>query len=469
MPFTPVLALHRVDTRRFELSGLRTGSVRDQILRSHELVMALLHEKIIGPSSPLLVLGGGVAGVTACLTASKEGVNSTLVEKRSGAFDTQLNVHTRWLDPVEYDWPHRHWGQATMHWGWGLYELPYPADSAARLALRWSTLASSKYGPHALPLPAGHGEIEAYFGSDARELSLSTTGTGVHTAPWPHARTFGAVVSCIGFSGEKTSLRSSAGTFEGTKFWSTDTLADSDLGIGASALDPKHVLVSGGGDGAQQDFLRVLTGQCGRALYLALGLDGVPGLDLRDVLLADDAGRRYHAWSASGRPPLQAYREWHDAYEQLAKAVEAHWAVSPPPPVLKDGVDATWILGGATPSYCYGLNRLLSLLVAKLHAQARGRPVQSDLAAATGSKGIIPVMLTDCVVTNVGPVRHRSCSTACQLRPHRVWVQPVPSAASPTLLGTFDLLVVRHGVDQLPLFSGGAPVPEQIVPMQSPA
>jgi hypothetical protein len=39
---------------------------------------------------------------------------------------------------------------------------------------------------------------------------------------------------------------------------------------------------------------------------------------------------------------------------------------------------------------------------------------------------------------------------------------------TPHDLGLFDFLVALHGVDQVPLFSPGAPITEQCVPLQTP-
>jgi heterodisulfide reductase subunit A-like polyferredoxin len=71
------LSFHHVGGFRYELSGLRTGSVRDQILRAQLLVERLLARNDLS-DDPLLVIGGGAAGVTAALTASRLGRDVTL-------------------------------------------------------------------------------------------------------------------------------------------------------------------------------------------------------------------------------------------------------------------------------------------------------------------------------------------------------------------------------------------------------
>lgn len=58
------LSFDRVGDSKYERSGLRTGSVRDQILRAQLLVERLHDAGQIGEGRPLVVVGGGAAGVT---------------------------------------------------------------------------------------------------------------------------------------------------------------------------------------------------------------------------------------------------------------------------------------------------------------------------------------------------------------------------------------------------------------------
>src|SRR3954452_15268767 len=104
MELSQVLALHRVSEHRFELSGLRTGSVRDQMLRAQLLVEALCDAKppLINATQRLIVAGGGVAGAVAALTAAARGVRVDVIERSDNLFTTQLGVNTRWLDPTEF-------------------------------------------------------------------------------------------------------------------------------------------------------------------------------------------------------------------------------------------------------------------------------------------------------------------------------------------------------------------------------
>ena len=126
----------------------------------------------------------------------------------------------------------------------------------------------------------------------ARMLTIADTSTGVRLAPWPAygpaGRPYCAAISCVGFSGEHTSVRSTGGvSLEGSAFWSTDALGMPHLGIKPPSGRPIRVLVSGGGDGAQQDKVEALKWH----LVAKSSSKGDPALDevLADLSASDRA------------------------------------------------------------------------------------------------------------------------------------------------------------------------------------
>jgi hypothetical protein len=473
------LSFHHVGGFRYELSGLRTGSVRDQILRSRLLVERLLARPDLN-GDPLLVIGGGAAGVTAALTASRLGRDVTLLERRSSPFTTQARVTTRWLDPTEFDWPQAHWASGDMAWRGSVYPLPYRADWADQLATQWTLMWHAVVGPAPIALPHGAGTIEEYTGVDARLLSINDTPTGVTLSPWPaygpSGRRYCAAVSCVGLSGEHTSVPSTGpgGSLVGPAFWATDNLERIDLGLHPPPAGRAiRALVSGGGDGAQQDFLRILTGGFGKRLFLALGLDRLAP-DLSEVLLAEDSARRAHAWSAPGAPPLQEYAAWHAAYEQLADRIWTTWSTTPGAiaglrALFKPDIEVTWLVANAVPDYSYGLNRLLAILAARLHATFTGRPQPGRPSRSYKPTGR-EVCLAGFGIKHVVPAgAPHVCGPACYGIEHEVLVEARHPLAAPGVhsLGNYDVIVVRHGVDQRPLFAS-APVSEQLAPFDIP-
>ncbi len=475
MPLPPVLALHQSGAFKYELSGLRTGSIRDQVLRGQLLVEALYRLPGFRKTLPLLVVGGGAAGAACALTALKAGGRVTLLEAKGDLFTTQRPVRTRWIDPVEFDWPQPHWTSEILGSPSKGPVLPIKAAWASDLADAWKgplTIAANTYGA----------AFDLRRGENGRAWQIESRADGVEAVPSGAAlgnvATHCAAISCIGFSGEDTAILSSSGTeILGAKFWAPDDFDQPSLGTGRLGADTDestrlHALVSGGGDGAMQDFQRIATGLMGRSLYDRLPL---AGSELSSVvvqaLLAEDAARRAHMWSEPGAILSNAYASWHRAYELLADSIWLAWQphlAGLCRDVLRPGVTATWIVGGPGATYSYGLNRLLSLLVAKLLAHRSGRTDRGGATPSPGTPVNCPTILYDHRLSTVTSIGH-TCSTDCYGKRHTVRLRRHPADAAGTHvdIGPFDLIVARYGVDHTPLF-GDAAFTEQVVPFDFP-
>ncbi len=438
-----LLSLHQTGQYTFELSGLNSGSIRDQMVRARLLVDRLAGIEMIGPKRELLVIGGGAAGATAALAARRKGIDVTLIEKEDFVFARQRGVD-RWLDPVEYDWPQDHWQQRMVP----SPELPYSADSGANLAVLWEQEV------HKELVRSATSKFELITGVDARELSFLTMPRGLGVTPWdgdPLAvRVFGAAISCVGMSAERVALAAPSPAYAGPEFWANDTLEDPHLGLTRAAGTKVRVLVSGGGDGAQQDLLRILTGSFGARLAAKIGLADFRGFDLRDVLTAEDYARRSRAWGDETTDFTVSDAKLDAAYTRLAQDV-LHQHGTAARSLLRSDVSVRWVLGGRSISPSYGLNRLLSIVFVMLHSSQEGQAVAilGKVASIVPSTGHSP------------PV----CGS-CFGQPHDVDLIPWGSSTA-TSLGTFDAIVLRHGIVQRPLFDL-APVRNQTVPFQGP-
>lgn len=500
------LEFHKVDgsNRRYELTGLRTGNIRDQMVRAAILVTRLLEAQVIkrdDPSHGLLVLGGGAAGATAALLALDEGVHVVLVERKRNPFSTQLRVTSRIVDPVEFDWPHDHWDKGVMrNLNSFVMPLKFRRGKAAVVASRWLfalqkvVKASRQAAANGTRLAPGAGRLRLYSHSDAHGLVYNEVGSHLDVTPWPpqskvpgKSQHFGAAISCIGFSGEKVTAPTGTGSqYGGYPFWSRDPLAKPLLGVrrADATTRPVQVLVSGGGDGAQQDFLRALTGDFGLALLDKINKHVTIKPDAQSrlaMLQSEDEFRRVHAWRAPNSTPAAAMQAWHDLY---AQEVNVLWGKLPPATrntladrVLKAGVQATWLIGQAHPTFSYALNRFLALLMAEVHAwdwQRRhasnqgGRPACAVYDPDLHESGEHPVVIRKWRVETIRGHGCKSVPSRCHGLAHDVWIEPHPhQPGSAVSLGLFDVIVLRHGVDQKPLF-GAAPVPEQFVPFEVP-
>lgn len=439
----PVLAMHRHSAGCYEMSALRTASMRDQMLRATVLVERLLDTGHIGRDSGcgLLVIGGGAAGLCAAKRASERGIEVHLAEANGHLLGTQRGVTTRHIDPVEYDWPHGHWDREEFPAGLGR-PLPFRfvADTATNLAMAWD-YAFQRYvvKARAPDLNNRLGTVHVHYRTRVQSQDIQDLGAGspypVSNIRWQRTAgvsyAFGAALSCVGFGAEDVRV----GHFSGVRFWANDNMDQ------WPATD--KVLVSGGGDGAMQDLQRAATGRFGRALFDALdvgrliGLCGVP----TNLAAVEDAHRRLLAWGAPNTLDAAMLQSWHRPFEQVADAIASYWDQDAG--TLQQALGqirrphVTWAMKHQLPGPCYALNRLLALLVVRL------------LERLPGSQGH-PHFLPGKELFDVQQV-------------------PGPSSFAHFRDGTtlpVDRVVVRHGIQKtqgVPLF-GNAPISTQQVP-----
>jgi hypothetical protein len=474
----PVLALHHCGGRCYELSGLRTTSVRDQILRAQMLVSELLKDPTLDPDLPLLVIGGGAAGGACAITAIKANRRAVLFEREADPFVTQLYADQRWIDPTEFDWPQPHWMRGVMRSKARTPALSITADYAPKLAAHWryELDQADKANPGLLSFEQGDARTwKIQDSADGRGVIKVAAGADSDGPP-----TFCAAISCIGFSGEKTEVAASNGaTVSCPKFWGVDDIDLADLGTGrvGSTTDEEgrlHALVSGNGDGAMQDFQRLATKSMGKKLWDRLNLAGWErSPPMLQAMLAEDAARRAHLWCGRGVTPTKAYVRWQAAYDAVANAIWATWKMPDRDDladrILRPNISVTWNVGSSVPGYAYGLNRLLTDLVARLIAHRGRRDDRSDGVPATRGHGDRAVIVLNRKLVLLTPADTHVCSKTCFDQPHLATLQRdvLVGGADDFEAGPFDFVVARHGIRHEPYF-GGAAVTEQIVPFDFP-
>lgn len=478
------LAFHCVSERVYELAGLRTGSIRDQLLRSTLVVQCLIDEGIVDRARPLLVFGAGAAGVNAALTAAKRGVSADVLERTGHEFATLLQSDWRRVDPVEYDWPHPHCRDGCFPSGGRGIPLVQLAGTGADLAHAWDaelrvwmkTRSGRKGLGSVRVIPNQDANDFLNFRVDPARRTVDVTGPWVGKGGAFSTERYGAILSCIGFSGERTSSTDTPNPWSdyvGPGFWT-----DND-GLGRSnplRRQYRHVVITGGGDGAMQDFQRAVAGTFGMELLDRVGhsLPGwkktdhfLDGGSLADLLMAEDAGRRAHAWKRDHQPLVRALRHWHRTFSGAVDALVAPWSDAQVAQTLKSILEpsvwngnrsVTWVYRDETPGYAYALNRFLCLLIEKL----------VERRAASGIR--LPVsILSESQVTSIRPVLSKhQCGIAddCNGEDHiveiRTRLSPKPRQV------TADLIVVRHGALHDRVLAKQAPVPEQLTPYSFP-
>jgi len=476
-----VLALHRVSPRCYDLTGLRTGSVRDQLLRSTLIVNALAADGTIGAGAPLLIFGAGPAGMNAAMLAAALHADVTVVELSSNIFSTLAGCWVRRIDATEYDWPHEHWRSARFPMT-GTIPLPMgPAMSGAVLASafskQWDNFLKLRNGKN------GYGTVTLIQGIDAHSLVesdvpangfLEVAGSWQVGSAALRTRKFGARLSCIGHGKEQVSEVPLLGLWKGyagPEFWT-----DSD-GIYPYRPLPAGVgkiVISGAGDGGMQDLQRAATSLFGRELYnlleRAATRNPMPAVDilptdamLRKMMSAEETARRAFGWAHQRGKVPHTLQKWHQAFAQPIDAMVAGWPNAVAQHLAQElfraellnadpGLRITWLMRDDTPGYAYALNRFLSILLCSL--AARVIPGRIEVFVASEMHAIAPVGHV-CI-----------SATGCLGKLHNVTINHGNGKQSNR---DAELLIVRHGVEPRRRLNGApVPAPEQMTPFDLP-
>jgi len=380
----PFLLAHAAYSFCFDVSGrLAPISIRDQMVRARTIVDRAIAANLIGTRKPLVVAGGGAAGITAALRAAEKGVPTLLVEAQASLFSRQAGCRSRWIDPVQYDWPVIHWNDGHYPSRPPAMVLPWRAGYANVVALQWQTavrgavrsLGGSRPWIYTGVRVAG---VRVHPPGTPLPLDVQLAPAGAPAGAPVSVVAAGMLLTCTGFGAEDCNVFPS---YTGFRFWDTDKLGAPDLGLPAGP--PAKVLISGGGDGALQDVLRVLTqNKSARDIYNAVwrGLTTSPSVKkaLKDTRIevedhlqsAEDQAQRTYLWGHTPEVDHYGLQAVHDAHLDAINTIRtepAIWsAVCEVLQAVTASAPAVTLAHRCTHfSGCYGLNRFLVLL---LHA-----------------------------------------------------------------------------------------------------
>jgi len=499
-----MLGFHRVDKRMYDLTGLRTGSVRDQFVRAISLTQGLLDDVgEIGRDDKdglgLLVLGAGVTGAACAITAALLGVRVTVIEKRNKDFLTLSDAKTRRVAPFEYDWP-RPGSSSGLEFPDG-FPLEFESGLACDLAADWQDEFS-----HFLGTADGR-RIEVLHKRHARRFKyrpsrkpdcVEVEGVWDTQNPNPSTRRFGAVICCTGFMREKVQIDQPTQDephpthpsapyvgllkYKGPRFWQDDDSLDQQH-FGNTPDKVEAILISGGGDGAMQDLQRALTGLFGEKLYerlvQCLGGKYITDKHLVEILAAEDRARRACAWrmkAPNDAVPHDEMRLWDatfqgivnevtdayaddcrthngadrmQAFQQLACALKrqeyGHYDL--PPRVV-------WVTQEPHPGFAYALNRFLALMLKKVMTEGYSTPRLVFRPSTTIERIVRDDPSVACCLKKgdcLGRTHHVKFSGSVQYE-------------------SFQIIIVRHGLQflKMPYLGRRASVPEQLVPYAVP-
>lgn len=453
---TARLADYRLERGVYRLGQFAPVSIRDQIVRANFVVDGLWDAGYLHPASRLVVIGAGAAGIAAGLAAQRVGVRSIAVLERSDQYmPLQANVSSRWLDPVQYDWPTSYWADQL----WPLNEgavrrytakrAPFPTLPALEADL-WATWFEAQAVGARLQVSRKRDVFRwARVLTGGFQVDAKDTDTG-RTMRW------GAdiIIVATGFGWEVASVPSTGGgnPFVGVDFWHLDKFETASRGLPS----PGAILISGTGDGALQDFIRLVTGEPSARSVLTKILNATPEMSPWKAALTELGHWDQHAEVSLASvtkafSSCELYLRLHEKFEEAIRKLEAHsdWTTvravldqlllrKPPPPIRL-------LLKCTHFAKCYPLNRLVALLLLRY------------LASTTLNIGAVHRV----ALSSTEAIGH-DCQPGCWGEMHRVTLVPgtgcettgddikkLTALGKTTEGGDYLGLVIRHGIKPL--------------------
>jgi hypothetical protein len=375
----------------------------------------------------MLIIGAGVAGIAAAVRSVDHDIHSLVLEKEEKALTRFGACSSRWVEPTHYDWPAEHWNQGYLS---GL-PLKYRALPASGLAAEWEK-----------ELIRLDEEGHLTFRTDVEDFKISAPDPtikielGFDVEP----NEFDLVLHCEGPGEEKCSV----GDYVGYQFWQTDGFEQIDVSVPKGVV-PK-VLISGSGDGALQDFIRIATGlrSVGQFFREVAGENEVRLR--RYVHSAEDQALRCSFWDSHKSNPHTRLSLLDSIYQSAIDGLSSRepdlrseiwqrmdkliW------PRVQDGRIIHLAHSCTHLSACYPLNHIAARLA-------------MTYLSAIDAKQF--TFLPNTATTNITPTTHR-CESAekCHGKDHTVTFLSGACAdhsGFPLLdKGIYNVIVVRHGV-----------------------
>ncbi len=369
----PFLFFHKVSDGHVNIGGRWSPlSIRDQMIRGRWAVERAL--SVLGGDRSLAVIGAGIGGVTAAMTAVDAGVRTTLFEKEHEPF-SRHQACQRWVDPTQYDWPLDHYSSGLIPWpATPAVKLSWHAGRASAFVGNWraefNTVRMSANAGQYFTWRNDSEVVNVRFDSKIKMVDVEWRPAGDSTT---RTDSYGLVITAMGFGDERSFLEYPVGhrppmhPFRGYPFWSNDPFELPRLNRTPGAKRPR-VLISGGGDGALQDFLRIATRfKSAVELWNDLQLPQKVRADIqKQAQDIDDQANRSLVWFEHSGPDHIVLDRLMQDYRSLADSIYNRTSVPGrlSRAIRSDDFEALWLVHPCTHfNQAYGLNRLLSLLL----------------------------------------------------------------------------------------------------------
>lgn len=442
----PFLAAHSLGPLHYGLGGkISPVSIRDQMLRGRVIIDRALEVPLLGVDRPLLVIGAGAAGVTTAIHATKHGIPTTLIDKNSVPLSRQRQCRSRWICPTQYDWPLDHWQVGEYPWeGPDMPLLPWVEDYANWLAVLWLTelnLTRLAY-KNLRYLPKTTIDWKAFKKQAAKKRDYLE----VQFKPQGRSERFGMVVFSTGFGTEVCRV----GNYRGFRFWDTDQFEEPYLGVKTSSAP--RVLISGAGDGALQDYLRIVTKrESAKSIYTDVIPSRIREVIEKRIFSAEDQAQRAFIWDGNWHHDHDVYEVIHQVHLETVEELIQNADVWPE---IRDALD---VIIDASPDArtvelvhpcnhffkCYGLNHFLVLLITRyLEERWDFNPLTQDtlVAEIKGLGHACNKSARQCHgKEHAVAFKYADCETLSNIR--SVADQPETGRS------TYEVIVVRHGLE----------------------
>jgi hypothetical protein len=440
-------------------------SIRDQMFRGYILIRRALDTNLLKPNQdlPILVVGGGVAGVIASLTAVDNGVPVILLEQ-SLFFNKQKDARHRIVCPTQYDWPAAHWRQGLYPWTGPRLPLTWYREPSSVITAEWTSelfriastnpLLNLRYYTKFTGFEIDpEGVVQASY----RRISPTTGGEG----PLETSR-FSLLICCAGFGAERTKVPS---TYTGYRFWERDPYSRPNIGL-EPGVRP-NVLISGAGDGSLQDYIRLLCRKTAGDVYHNFPDDLKKGIE-DEIAKIEDSAMRSFLWGDTGPLDHPIHHEVQEKYRALVnRLLKSSPHLRRSLAGLLDDAPKKMSIKLLYPCNhfwsCYALNRFIVLLVSSyierewniqtLHPNSKVLSVRGVGHVCNNSPNECHGQDHDVDITDSTCPTYNDASDARQLDD-----------------GPFNIVITRHGIEpsKFPLGKGPSASPfRQVLPYSS--